>query len=186
MRVCSVDGCEKAAKKRGLCDMHHWRWQKHGDPLAGRTPNGDAHKWLLAHLDYAGDECLLWPYAETKGYGSIWIDGKHELAHIIVCTITHGPKPIPTHEVLHSCAQGHLGCVTPKHLRWGSRKENSADMIRHGTVKSKPTGSQVLLIYSDSRPQAEISADYGISRSVVANIKQGKNWSWLTGATKPQ
>jgi len=27
---CSLDGCEKAAAKRGWCSMHHWRWLTHG------------------------------------------------------------------------------------------------------------------------------------------------------------
>ena len=29
---CSVDGCEKRARARGLCWAHYKRWQRHGDP----------------------------------------------------------------------------------------------------------------------------------------------------------
>lgn len=29
-RVCSVDGCERPHKTRGLCQMHYWRWRVRG------------------------------------------------------------------------------------------------------------------------------------------------------------
>ena len=35
MGACSVEGCEKIAVARGMCDMHYRRWRKHGDPLVG-------------------------------------------------------------------------------------------------------------------------------------------------------
>ena len=35
MGLCSVQGCEKIAVTRKMCDMHYTRWRKHGDPLAG-------------------------------------------------------------------------------------------------------------------------------------------------------
>lgn len=30
---CSVEGCEKHQKARGLCSMHYHRWQRHGDAV---------------------------------------------------------------------------------------------------------------------------------------------------------
>lgn len=35
-RTCSVEGCERAAKKREWCNAHYRRWLRHGDPAAGR------------------------------------------------------------------------------------------------------------------------------------------------------
>jgi hypothetical protein len=40
-RICSVDGCTRSAWARGWCGAHYTRWQKHGSPTAGRTPNGE-------------------------------------------------------------------------------------------------------------------------------------------------
>ena len=35
MGACSVEGCEKIAVARGMCDMHYRRWRKNGDPSVG-------------------------------------------------------------------------------------------------------------------------------------------------------
>jgi hypothetical protein len=39
---CTIDGCDKAAKARGWCAMHWWRWRHHGDPNYSppRLPDG--------------------------------------------------------------------------------------------------------------------------------------------------
>lgn len=34
MRECTIDGCAKPSKARGLCDMHRKRRERYGDPLA--------------------------------------------------------------------------------------------------------------------------------------------------------
>jgi len=35
-KQCSIDGCNKTHKSRGYCRSHYERWQRHGNPLAGR------------------------------------------------------------------------------------------------------------------------------------------------------
>ena len=35
---CSVEGCDKRAKGRGLCAAHWKQWRKHGDPLGRVLP----------------------------------------------------------------------------------------------------------------------------------------------------
>ena len=47
----------------------------------------------------------------------------------------------------------------------------------NGTAKL--TEAKVLAIRLDARPQPEIAADYGISRSNVGLIKRRQSWSWL-------
>ncbi|MGN7381658.1 hypothetical protein ACTHRH_06930 [Paenibacillus sp. SAFN-117] len=32
-RKCTIPGCDKPLKARGLCSMHHQRWWRNGDPL---------------------------------------------------------------------------------------------------------------------------------------------------------
>jgi hypothetical protein len=37
---CAVEGCDRTAYARGLCGMHHKRWQRHGDVKADEPPRG--------------------------------------------------------------------------------------------------------------------------------------------------
>lgn len=30
--TCSIEGCERASRKRGWCSTHYTRWRRHGDP----------------------------------------------------------------------------------------------------------------------------------------------------------
>lgn len=34
--ICSVEGCDTVARSKGMCNAHHLRWLRHGDPLYRR------------------------------------------------------------------------------------------------------------------------------------------------------
>lgn len=38
-KVCSVDGCNKASRARGMCVMHYRRWRIHGDVTTKLVPS---------------------------------------------------------------------------------------------------------------------------------------------------
>jgi DNA-binding CsgD family transcriptional regulator len=84
-----------------------------------------------------------------------------------------------------------LGCINPKHLRWGTREENRRDAQEHGIVPkgeaintAKLTEQQVLSIVDDKRIQTEIAKQYNISTRTIWSIKSGEKWGWLTGIKK--
>lgn len=132
---CDIQGCEKPHFGRGYCLAHYKRLNKYGDPLAGGIKWGEAQKFLLVATKYEGDGCLTWPYGTNgKGYGRVNYKNVPSNAHVVITEIVHGPKPTPRHEVCHSCGNGHKGCVNPKHMRWGTRKDNVQDAIIHGTA----------------------------------------------------
>jgi hypothetical protein len=129
-KICTVKGCEKAARRRGFCWSHAHRFSRYGDPLGGGIFHGQPRAWLEAHVDYQGEDCLAWPFWRSDdGYGAVG----HRKAHRIMCELAHGPAPSSRHQVAHSCGKGHEGCVNSRHLRWATPKENSADTILHGT-----------------------------------------------------
>lgn len=136
---CKVDGCIKLSRRWGMCNTHSTRFLSHGDPLVvlpkGRKPKIGAlfmSEWVLAILPYDGDDCLKWPYATDKdGYGLGELGGKIRRAHRYVCTLVNGDPPTPKHEAAHSCGNGHLGCVNPRHLRWATTLENQRERWRH-------------------------------------------------------
>lgn len=189
-RICSIEGCGKPSRRRGWCSAHYQRWYCHGDPLGGGTQRGALpqyfHEVVMA---YEGDECLAWPYSrDADGYGRIRIDGEAVFVHREVCKRVNGPPPSPAHQAAHSCGKGHEGCVTKRHLRWATQRENSADMIMHGTASrgearphSKMTEAQIREIRSlkGKMLYREIAAKMGLSRPSISMIMARKTWAWL-------
>ena len=185
--ICSVEECNKPTRARGLCVAHYKRWERHGCPTKGGTPMGARPKWIEENKGHLGNECLIWPYSRTEhGYGQIKIRGRSTLASHAMCVAAHGDPPKIGMQAAHSCGNGHLGCVNPRHLRWATRKENMADAKIHGTWVhgerqggSKLTRKQVLRIRASNGPHQHIAAQYGIARQTVAKIKLGRIWAWL-------
>lgn len=192
MKVCSVEGCGGKAIKREWCNKHYKRFIRHGDPLAGCTSAGRPAQWVLDHLSHEDDGCLIWPYSKTtNGYGLIVIDGKNETVHKVIVTILYGKKPTEHHQVRHLCGRGHMGCVNPVHLAWGTGQENMQDKLLHGTDgrgeksgMAKLSNSDVISIIgkiASGQTNRSISREYEISECVISSIKCGFTWSWLTG-----
>lgn len=76
-------------------------------------------------------------------------------------------------------------------LLLGTAKENAADRLRHGKglrgskhPKSKLREFQIPQILSDPRTHAEIAASFGVSKSLIANIKSGRAWKHMKNAEK--
>ena len=189
--VCIIDGCGKGGKLvKGWCDNHYRRWRRHGDPEAGRVSHGEPMRWLMAHADHDGSECLIWPYGVSEsGYGKIARDERWHNASRIMCEVVYGPPPSPAHQGCHSCGQGHKACVNPRHLYWGSPAENSADQVGHGTrlkgediANSKLTEADVIEIrrLALTIPQKEIAARFDLSKQQVSKIVKRERWGWLT------
>jgi hypothetical protein len=51
--LCSIDGCQKLATRRGWCSAHYMRWLTNGDPIAGggRRPLDVGHGWVYVVTD---------------------------------------------------------------------------------------------------------------------------------------
>lgn len=146
---------------------------------------GRGIKWLRAHVDYAGDDCLVWPYFRDprEGYGTMGHEGKVWKAHRLMCVLAHGEPPTPKHQAAHSCGNGRGGCVNPRHLRWTTPRGNAQDRSKHGTAKGPPTGCVSKLtpeaiadIQSRRLTMWEFADLYGLSSSGV--------WYWQSKARK--
>lgn len=135
---CKHAACEAESYCRGWCVKHYQRWMKHGDAektLIKMTKKGEPLRFFNEVLmSYEGGDCIDWPYAKIPaGYGQVWFEGKLELVTRLLCRIKNGPPPGEGYDAAHSCGNGHLGCSNHNHLSWKTRKENVADMKRHGT-----------------------------------------------------
>lgn len=139
-------------------------------------------------------DCWLWAGCRnSKGYGHLrGFDRKTVSAHRLIYELEIGLVPSGL-QVLHTCHKGHLGCVSPHHLYLGTHQDNMDDKAEAGSSKGERHGQaqltepQVLEIYDLARvgvyTQPAIGAMYGVSPGAVNEIKLGRNWSWLTGAS---
>lgn len=194
-KACSVSGCKGNADRskegrKGFCDNHYRRFKRYGDPLAGRASPGEPQKFFNnIVLKYEGNECLIWPFTRIPGgYGQLWVEGKNETVTRLICKEVYGPPPFEEYQAAHSCGNGHLGCVTKKHLEWKTPAANQADRLIHGTHArgersklSKLKSQQVLQIISLTGKEAQgtTARRYGVSRSCVGQIQRRESWAWL-------
>lgn len=125
---------------------------------------------------------------------------KHTKIHQLVCGVFHGPPPSPRHEVCH--IDGDKLNNAAGNLRWGTRSENAADSIRHGTLivpaarhpgethgNAKLTDKLVGYIREQvaaGRQQKEIAEELGITRGQISRIATGKSWSHVAGTAIAQ
>lgn len=190
-RICSVEGCNKPARTRAMCSAHYQMWRLHGDPLGGSRTFGAGSAFCKLAANHTGeDDCLIWPYGKTSGgYGvTKSADGKRTTAHRVICEMAHGRPPTENHVAAHSCGNGHLGCVNPHHLRWATCKENSQEMVLHGTSPKGERCGHAKLTDADVREirdmrglvsLGEIAGRFGVSKMTVSDIHLRKTWKHL-------
>jgi hypothetical protein len=180
--ICIVEGCCNRRYRHGVC-RRHLRLGFRCKPQRSETSLEWLKRVALAH---DADECLFWPFGrDNRGRGEVWVGngkggGKVRIASRLVCELTHGQPPSPNLHAAHSCGNGHLGCVNPKHLRWATLIENLEDKIRHRRWR-KPTATlfseaDIRSIRSDTRPCRIIGAEHGLSASAINDIKLRRTW----------
>lgn len=140
-------------------------------------PSGTKRKWLEDHADYAGDDCLIWPFLRwSSGYG--YLGAPAVGAHRYMCGLKNGSPPTPQHQAAHSCARGHEGCVHPLHLSWKTNAENQLERFQHSgpTKATKLTVAQVAEIRAlkGTKKTGETAKQYGISETTVRDIQSGR------------
>lgn len=194
-RLCSIDGCDNPFLARGWCRAHYLKWRKYGSPLAESENKNLPLKWLIANANVETDDCLIYPFGKTgMGYGVVYPKGeKQVMAHRWMCEHVHGAAPEGKIWVAHSCANGHLACVNPRHLRWATPKQNGEDRVAHGncprgeaSVNSKLTEADALSVWKLKGvvPNREAARRHGVTSGAVSGIWSGRTWAWLTGATR--
>lgn len=192
-RICSIEGCGKGGRvTQGFCAMHYKRLLRHGDPLAGRTPNGAAVEFIeQAILAPRTNDCIIYPYPKKKtGYGKVTFRGKRLPAHRLALILSKGNPPDDGKDYLACHAPGvchNPACVNPAHLRWGTASDNMEDRKIDGTSNrgercgaSKLTNEMVSEIYLSDIAGYVIADRFGVNRNTVYDIRNRRTWEWLT------
>lgn len=200
-RECKIAGCGKSAHRndggvRGWCVVHYKRWERNGDPEAGRTRVGALMRWIEDHLDYAGDDCIKWPFSmDERGPSTMKFRGRMAGAARVMCILAHGEPPTPDHEAAHRCGNGHEGCMNRNHLRWATCAENSQDAIRHGTHSglryvgenhhmaklTNETAGLAKQMIADGYRNVEIADRLMVKPPTISSIRNGRTWRHIIG-----
>jgi hypothetical protein len=123
----------------------------------------------------AAFRCLTWPFARTRdGYGWVGRGERNLKAHRYICTIVKGEPPTPQHHAAHSCGNGHLGCVNPRHLSWKTPSENSKEGHKH--PRRVLTPAQVREVRRSAAPPHVIAKQLGVREGTIRKIRNGMNW----------
>lgn len=181
--LCSVDGCGKSHYARRYCRNHYHRLRTHGDPLAGKAAQGEPLAWIRRHVGHANNGCLIWPFARfANGYGMACDTN----ASSVMCREAHGPAPDGRPFALHSCGNGHGGCVNPRHLRWGDQAENMLDSVVAGTRSrgedqhaSKLTEAAVQEIRASKARLVDLATKFGVHPETISRVRKRQAWAWL-------
>jgi hypothetical protein len=133
--------------------------------------------------------CWLWTRGRSKGYGTFFSEGKQLLAHRASYEYSVGPIPAGMH-VCHRCDTP--ACINPDHLWLGSHHENMTDKTRKNRGRTGPTAKagvkftddhiiEMRKAYVAGERAAIIAERFGMKRSAINDIVNGRSWKHLLG-----
>lgn len=184
MKKCSIYGCEKKVKSKGYCEMHYYRYRRHGSPYI-RKKGGGKPKVIKHVVDVNGCHICISHKPGTWGYPTIHRNGKTQNIHRFIYEQVHGK--VPDHLVVrHKCDV--RNCINTNHMELGTHKENSQDMVVRGrnlygeiNRNSKLTEKEVLEIrrLSVSYSQRELAKMFNVGKTTIARIQNRETWKHI-------
>ena len=117
---------------------------------------------------------------------------KNVSVHIMVCEAFHGLKPSPDHCVAHN--DGNPAKPHADNLRWATYKENSEDMVRHGTSLVGEKNHRAILTESEVieirrihaanktngrlKPgtRQQLAAQFSVNLDVIKDVIARRSW----------
>ena len=179
-KLCRVQGCGRPHSARGYCLMHYKRWRKNADMYA--PPQGASLKekfeYDFAHSQGRGERCWRWRgKVGSSGYGYVYADGKHHLAHRLAYEYRVGTIPEGLF-VCHGC--DNPLCVNPSHLYLGTHHENIHEAAFKGRLHTKLHPAQVSLLKKvaggEHATQREWAEAFGVNQATISRILSGDAW----------
>ena len=190
---CSIENCARPVLSRGWCSLHYQRWQRHGDPLAGKTfkPRGlnleEAFAWFMPGDPPPADECWDWTGGLAAGrYGTFRFSGGNVLAHVASHRIYNTNDPVTEEKpfVLHSCDRPI--CCQPAHLHADTQANNVLEAVErnrhtHGEHhhRARLKEPDVLFIRQSPLSNVALANMFGVHKETVGCIRRRKSWKHL-------
>lgn len=130
--------------------------------------------WVREHIGASQDRCLFFPGAVCYSPASVVYNYQQISAARAMCLEINGRPASDDMVTRHKCGMGHMSCVNPAHLAWGSTADNGRDASLHNSKHYDPSGYPadiVALIQHDGRLTNVIAWDMGIPSALVSVIK---------------
>lgn len=152
------------------------------DMIQKKIPIGDAYyareDGEIVSMKYGKEKILKKTLNKQNGYYSVSIGyeiNKYKTynVHYLICLAFHGEKPDDM-EVMHFDGDRLNNC--PSNLSYGTRLENHADKIRHGTSGKGELNSNAKLTEEDV-----INIRKKYKKGVYGYIRLGKEFNVLSG-----
>lgn len=151
-------------------------------PLRGVSAEERFHHYVQPEPNSG---CWLWAGCHDKdGYGFIRVDGKNLKTHRFSFEL-HNRKLERGEYVCHKC--DNPACVNPDHLFAGDNSANQIDCAQKGRrgVRQKLTPQDVRKVKQLSENglgPTQIARMFGVSDSLICNIKSGIKWAHVDNA----
>ncbi len=182
--LCLIDGCEKPAKARHLCEAHYAKLRRYGDPLVDRSgPRNTAADFHTRYERRGDDECWPWLRGTGEGYGQMGWRGKTTGAHRISFELANGREGRPL--VRHTC--DNRICVNPRHLIEGTKLDNRRDAVErkripvgedhaNAVLDDKKVRAMRDMRASGSASYQQIASAFGVSKHTAQMVVKRVTW----------
>lgn len=167
-----------AAFRRHVTDTREFRRSAKQKELEFRLGHFDrGADWIRQHSDFSESECLFFPGAVIHRPHRVKWNYQEISAARLMLTMTQGLPEFEDSVARHKCGMGHMSCVNPLHLCWGSSGDNAKDRLLHSDQFADPSevpAEVASLIKSDPRLVKVIAVDFGVQSSAVSSLKLSK------------
>ena len=130
-------------------------------------------RFVEKNVTATADYCIFVPLAREWAPASVTVDGINMPAARYMCSAAHG-EPEAGMVARHLCGNGHLSCVNPAHLAWGTAQQNARDRSLHTDRPIRfPTVSDdtKAAIRQDKRLANILAIEHNIPSHLIAMIR---------------
>lgn len=131
-----------------------------------------------------GPRSACWPWRGaffSNGYGAFNWRGKVVRAHRVAYELFFGVEIHAEKVAMHKC--DNPACCNPLHIEIGNTDDNVRDRDSkerqargERIATAKLCAEDIQRIRRDPRQQRVIANEYGVSKSLIGNIKRGESW----------
>lgn len=188
-RKCITTNCNRHIKCHGLCAKHYKRYLDNRIESRAERIN----RFISECLNSNTISCIVPEFQPNAEYPVKKIGDTYIKIGLVILSRCKGDRPNKYLVMRHLC--GRSRCCNPKHLEWGTQKENAEDRKRHGTepnrrgennVRAKLTEKDVIWIranhirgkgpYHRSNTE-DLANKYGVTKATILNIIRGATWA---------